>query len=379
MYRPRHDAVIGIVVKRAAAMHNLSSSSFTLAENSVKGANIAAGVIALCVATGCADRGPAVLAVDAPSTEIVADGRSNLRLPIRLARGRQPDARDLTVRLIGPNGHGSATLQERPLAIVYRAGILPGTVTLSLSGAHAKPANVAITSITDFNDSFGDGMPDFLRLDSVNDRQAFRHWFTLIAEHEALPGANLPKEINDCAALLRYAYWNALRRHDAVWATESDLRAPPAAADVAKYQYPYTPAGPRLFRTQEGKFVPEDLNDGTFAEFADVKTLVVANAHFISRDIARAKPGDLLFFRQSGPRSAFDSTFHSMIFIGNSHYGAGNDWLVYHTGPDGAWRGEVRRVTMASLLQHPDPRWRPVPGNRNFLGVYGWNILRGEN
>ena len=68
-----------------------------------------------------------------------------------------------------------------------------------------------------------------------------------------------------------------------------------------------------------------------------------------------------------------------MIFIGRSHYGTGNDWLAYHTGPDGAWPGEIRRVTLASLLQHPDPRWRPVPGNRNFLGVYRWNILREEN
>ncbi len=24
----------------------------------------------------------------------------------------------------------------------------------------------------------------------------------------------------------------------------------------------------------------------------------------------------------------------------------------------------------------PEPRWRPVPGNRNFAGVYRWNILR---
>jgi uncharacterized protein len=28
------------------------------------------------------------------------------------------------------------------------------------------------------------------------------------------------------------------------------------------------------------------------------------------------------------------------------------------------------------LLHHPDPRWRPLKENANFLGVYRWNILR---
>ena len=40
-------------------------------------------------------------------------------------------------------------------------------------------------------------------------------------------------------------------------------------------------------------------------------------------------------------------------------------------------RGELRRVALAELLDHPQPQWRPVAGNPNFLGVYRWNILRG--
>jgi uncharacterized protein YfaT (DUF1175 family) len=39
----------------------------------------------------------------------------------------------------------------------------------------------------------------------------------------------------------------------------------------------------------------------------------------------------------------------------------------------------MRRVTLAELLNHPSPRWRPVTGNSNFLGVYRWNILREGN
>ncbi len=52
------------------------------------------------------------------------------------------------------------------------------------------------------------------------------------------------------------------------------------------------------------------------------------------------------------------------------------DWVVYDTGPIGKEKGEVRRVSTEDLLHHPDLRWRPVPGNSNFLGVYRWNILR---
>jgi uncharacterized protein YfaT (DUF1175 family) len=91
------------------------------------------------------------------------------------------------------------------------------------------------------------------------------------------------------------------------------------------------------------------------------------NTFFISRDLRTAKTGDLLFFRQLEQ----NSPFHSMILTGSGH-----NWAVYHTGPIGRERGEVRRVLLDDLLSHPDRRWRPVPENSNFLGVYRWNILR---
>ena len=52
--------------------------------------------------------------------------------------------------------------------------------------------------------------------------------------------------------------------------------------------------------------------------------------------------------------------------------------VVYHTGTDRGRPGEIRRVTLAELLDHPDARWRPISANPNFLGVYRWNILRGN-
>ena len=85
--------------------------------------------------------------------------------------------------------------------------------------------------------------------------------------------------------------------------------------------------------------------------------------------------------------------FHAMIFVGPSqvepspesaHDGhtealatGSNQFVVYHTGPDGKTKGIVKRLSIAELMNYPDPRWRPVASNPAFLGVYRWNILRG--
>jgi uncharacterized protein len=232
------------------------------------------------------------------------------------------------------------------------------------------------------DDRFADGTPDFLRLDAPSDQDTFRRWFVLIAEFEALrPPKDVPPEIDDCAALLRYAYRNALRTHDAAWLQETQIEPPSALPSLEKYRYPHTPLGAALFRIRPGAYLPEDLKNGTFAEFADAKTLKDFNTFFVSRDMQAARPGDILFYRQLEQ----NSPYHSMIFIGRSPWLAdsspadGGDVVAYHTGPIGEAPGEMRRLSVAELLQHPLPRWRPVAGNSNFLGVFRWNILRGAN
>jgi uncharacterized protein YfaT (DUF1175 family) len=136
--------------------------------------------------------------------------------------------------------------------------------------------------------------------------------------------------------------------------------------------------GSALFRVRPAASDPavryEDARS-SFAEFADAKTLWRLNTFFVSRDVRMALPGDLLFFRQFEQ----SSPYHSMIFVGRSRIdksAAESDILVYHTGPNGKQPGEMRRTSVSELLQHPSPRWRPSPGNSNFLGVYRWNILR---
>jgi hypothetical protein len=139
---------------------------------------------------------------------------------------------------------------------------------------------------------------------------------------------------------------------------------------VRAWSYPHSPLGVGLFRVRPGAFESEDVSGGAFAQFADAKTLVERNAYLVSRDVREAQPGDLLFYRQFGQ----SSPWHSMIV---AEAGA-RARVVYHTGPDHGSPGELRRVLLSELLDHPQPQWRPVAQNPNFLGVYRWNILRGN-
>lgn len=259
------------------------------------------------------------------------------------------------------------------VALVLAAGADPLRQRLPgrLRPMHAQAARDRTLSVSlDWSDRFGDGTPDFVRLTDPADQAAFRRWFTLIAEYQAAqPQSQTPVEITDCASLLRYSYREALKRHDESWfeTTGIEVDAPPG--EIRAWSYPHSPLGTALFRVKPGPFQPADLTGGAFAQFADAKTLVERNAYFVSRDVRAAEPGDLLFYRQFGQ----SSPWHSMIV---TRVGAAAE-VVYDTGPDHGRPGEIRRVLLSELLDHPQPQWRPTPGNPNFLGVYRWNILRG--
>ncbi|MCL2660178.1 MAG: DUF1175 domain-containing protein [Acidobacteriaceae bacterium] len=225
---------------------------------------------------------------------------------------------------------------------------------------------VRLTSVEE--DSFGDGTPDWMRLHAATDREAFRRWFTELAERAAdTPPERLPPEITDCASLLRYAYRETLRQHDDRWYKQFAAGEVPSVESVQQWSYPNTPLGAGLFRVRPGPFRPTDPTDGSFAQFADAKTLMRYSTHLVSRDARAALPGDLIFYRVLES----DSQYHSMIVTGGQ-----GGWIVYHTGPIGKQRGQMRRVLLSELLHHPDPRWRPEDANPNFLGVFRWNILR---
>jgi uncharacterized protein len=211
-----------------------------------------------------------------------------------------------------------------------------------------------------------------LRLENPADVAAFRRWFTFLAEAQYYNNdRSRPVEIVDCSSLLRYAYREALRKHDAVWARDAHLPLVPALPSVGQYSYPRTPTGPNLFRIRSDS--PSSIGMGQFASFADAKTLRNLNTFFVTRDIGHALPGDLLFFQTN----AFPASFHSMIYLGPSQFQASNDaFVVYHTGPDGQSTGEIRRRSVKELMSYPEPRWRPTLGNPVFSGVFRWDILQ---
>jgi len=350
-----------------------------------------AGAVGLVwMAAADAVRHPAAMLMTLSPASLPADGFSRAEIVLRDDSGHGLRAERISLRVIAGN-HSARVVSIREaggeIAAQVEAGIVPGTVELEAQAAGMAPARALLATRLDPGDRAGDGTPDFLRLDAPADRDAFRRWFTFLAEAQAFAAPQaLPHEIVDCAALARFAYREALRPHDAAWAEPLHLAALPAIPGIEKYAYPFTPLGAGLFRVRPGAFAASDLTDGAFAEFADAKTLSRLNAHFVTRNVARAQPGDLLFYRRhaepaepSENAGTTDSdSYHTMIFVGRSQMEPAREvWVVYHTGPLRNGPGEIRRIALADLLRHPEPRWRPVEANPFFLGVYRWNILRG--
>jgi uncharacterized protein YfaT (DUF1175 family) len=275
------------------------------------------------------------------------------------------------------------TTKSHPFRSASFAATSPATLTFLLWAAALgvfsfltckPPIRAANLPVNAMLGSRGDGFPDGARLDNVRDRANFTHWFTFLAESQFYAGTRQSKEeVQDCAALIRYALRNALAAHTPAWRENAGLPYDPGFGDVSKYHYPDGPLGRMLFRAKPGPARPDDLTNGAFVEFADSATLLRFNTYRVSRDLRAAAPGDLLFFHQDVEREPF----HSMLFVGKSYYQqAGADWIVYHTGDIDGRRGVVREVETSTLLQHPDFHWRPIESNPHFLGVYRLEILR---
>jgi uncharacterized protein len=312
------------------------------------------------------------LTVTVDHDTLPADGYSESLIEVHASNGSNVGGMTMEFE----RGRNLAALEDSPSGTRLRAGVTPGEVALVATAPGFRPARVHLALILDPTDQFGDGTPDFLRLQDQDDRTAFRRWFTFLAEAAYFQEEeDRPREVKDCAALIRFAYREALHRHDGPWANQWHLPSLPYAGGVRKYDYPHTALGAQLFRTRPGAFAREDIENGAFAEFADAESLRRYNTHFISRDLKAARPGDLLFFRQAEHRMPF----HTMIYLGASWLTDGADWVVYHTGPNGRRAGELRRVTLRDLWHHPQASWRPSPQNPAFLGVYRWNILREED
>ena len=271
------------------------------------------------------------------------------------------------------------------------AGNLEGAPAYSQPMARTAPDAITNGSVRNVNatnppasspiwsDENHDGIPDFAELHTFEDRDSFRRWFTAIAESQfyQLSDAWNPEQ-RDCAGLVRFAMREALRRHDRLWFQRMGPGFESVAPDVAGIDIDHNPLEEKIFRTDFGTARQTDLSDGKFSEFADGQTLKNFNTNFVSRDRRQARPGDLVFFYQPWVQK---SPYHAMVFLGAARFGQDQtdhgaaDWVVYHTGSSPKDQGTVKKVRLAVLEHHPDPRWRPVESNPNFLGFYRLKIL----
>lgn len=224
-------------------------------------------------------------------------------------------------------------------------------------------------------DADRDGIPDGAELSSFNDRENFRHWFTGIAEMQFYEMSKAwHMEQRDCSGLVRFAWRESLRRHDSQWFQKMGANYDTFAPDVTAYELERGLLKEKIFRTDAEAFKEADVLDGSFSDFADARTLKSFNTIFVSRDRQEARPGDLLFYYQPWVQKY---PYHVMIYLGEAREaGEGaTDWVVYHTGASPIDDGAVKKVRLSVLDHHPDPRWRPIANNKNFLGFYRLKIL----
>ncbi|MEP7220688.1 MAG: DUF1175 family protein [Bacteroidota bacterium] len=287
------------------------------------------------------------------------------------------------------------------------AGITPGEVVVRvyIAGVIA-PIEAKLFLTASLADGNHNGYPDLLDLSSESDRTAFRRWFTTIALAQRTHIDDRWQD-RDCAGLLRYCYREALKRHDNAWLRSRQWLVTSSIPDVRKYNYPDVPiVGTRIFNaggrenaiksdaptngdnpvktespvrkvagdtreiaspepTDRAAWHPPHASLANFSEFAEAARLKDNSLAFLSRDPAAALPGDVMIYLND---TESQWPYHTMVYLGNG-------MTVYHTGPDGTKPGIVKRLTLAELAAHPNPRWHPVPSNPYFLGFYRWRIL----
>ena len=170
-------------------------------------------------------------------------------------------------------------------------------------------------------------------LHSPADRMAFRRWFTLLAESRFYARKPL-RCVSDADGLLRWAYSQALRKHNARWYGSLEL--------------PLLPVMPSVGHVDAA------------AEFT---------RFYVSRNPADAEPDILLMYRRDEPKARL------MVYIGASQvFPSPKKWVIYQANaPDGA--NAVNKVSLESLVDDPSPELRASPDNPDFLGVWRLDIL----
>jgi uncharacterized protein YfaT (DUF1175 family) len=178
--------------------------------------------------------------------------------------------------------------------------------------------------------------------------QVFRAWFVRIAQEQLSQGPSPRWYQQDCAGLVRFAANEALKVHDDKWLRSNGL------------SNRYLPPELQLDGAQRGLAQQWQQGDGKVGPYVNAIKLIQFNSHLVGRDVAQARPGDLMFFDQGDDQ-------HLMIWMGR--------YVAYHTGTTTPTDNGMRSASLQQLMTWKDTRWIPDAANPNFIGVYRLNFL----
>ncbi len=206
--------------------------------------------------------------------------RAELKLvPLNRLGFRVPfTAQKFRVRMVEGRVLGTLSANEDSTIWYVTTGAQPGTIRLRItSDVLLFPVEVTLRIDPPMADADGDGYPDAAELVSSQDRKRFRDWFVNIAESQYYEVSPLwRKEDRDCAGLLRFAFREALKKHDDAWLARFGFLLEPDLPDVVRFHYPEVPLlGTRIFRMADAAFRPADLDTdrSVFGNFASAAAL----------------------------------------------------------------------------------------------------------
>ena len=109
-------------------------------------------------------------------------------------------------------------------------------------------------------------------------------------------------EQRDCAGLVRFAWREALRKHDRAWFQRMGENYDPDRCRRPSAQH--RGARRKTLSHHARKLHSRDVAEGKFSEFADAQTLKMFNATFVGRDRGnRPNPAICFSFINRGSRS----------------------------------------------------------------------------
>ncbi|TWC11165.1 hypothetical protein FBY06_12773 [Pseudomonas sp. SJZ085] len=182
----------------------------------------------------------------------------------------------------------------------------------------------------------------------VQQSQVFRAWFVRIAEEQLSRGPSPRWYQQDCAGLVRFAANEALKVHNEKWLRSNGL------------SNRYLPPELELSDDQRRLAQKWQQGGGKVGPYVNAIKLIQFNSRLVGRDVAQARPGDLMFFDQGDDQ-------HLMIWMGR--------YIAYHTGTTTPTDNGMRSASLQQLMNWKDTRWIPDAANPNFIGVYRLNFL----